>query len=767
MNLSSLNKEQRAAVECLDGPLLVLAGAGSGKTRVVTYRIANLIEHGVNAWNILALTFTNKAAKEMKERTAQLVGEKNAEDMWVTTFHAACARILRMHIEELRDGHTRRFIIYDDSDQMSVLDTILKRHGVDEKTLPKRAIKEGISRAKNAGIPLDRYFSEGLYANALECDIAQEYQKELLAANALDFDDLLCLTVRLFEECPHVLERYRMRFRFILVDEYQDTNPPQFRIVKMLCDSHQNICVVGDDDQSIYGWRGADVSNILRFESDFKNVRVIRLEQNYRSTANILNAANAVIANNTNRKSKVLWTTDADGERIKHGDVDTERGESNYICRQILWGIKKKKKYSDYAMLYRTNAQSRVLESTLISYGIPYKVFGGHRFYDRKEVKDIMCYLRLIANAGDDVSFKRIVNLPTRGIGNTTIASLTKRADEAGMSLYETALTDEMLDKRVRDKLYPFLSLMEGFKKMRYETSLKELAQSIIVTINYREHLEKTSNADAQSKWENIMELLGSIEEAENGLSKDDDPLSAFLENVALMSDIDAMNEEDKGYVSLMTLHNAKGLEFDTVFIPGLEDDIFPTSRAKNEFSTLEEERRLMYVGITRARKKLYLINAQSRSLYGNTSFMRESRFISEIPNQLMDIEAGSYGIDVSSTARSTDGSYSIGAAGFSSYTDSSVTSYGSNTYRGLGYIKGRGSQTSSGYQSTIGKTAKPPKPVEKNLTVGQRVRHEKFGDGSVTAVSGSGNAMLVTIMFDSGVSKKLAAAYAPLTSID
>ncbi|MDO4567825.1 MAG: 3'-5' exonuclease [Clostridia bacterium] len=774
MNLSSLNKEQREAVECIDGPLLVLAGAGSGKTRVVTYRIANLIEHGVNAWNILALTFTNKAAREMRERTAQLVGEAKAADMWVMTFHSACARILRMDIEQLRNGYTRGFVIYDDADQLSVIESIQKKRGIDEKTLPKRAIKEHISKAKNMGMSLEDYFKSSIYAGPLELEVALEYERELLGANALDFDDLLCMTVKLFEERRDILDKYRNRFRFVMVDEYQDTNPPQFRLIKLLCDEHRNICVVGDDDQSIYGWRGADISNILRFEHDFKNAKVVRLEQNYRSTATILGAANAVIAHNSGRKEKALWTRGGSGNKVQIVVNANERSEAEYICRQILRGSSAGRSYSDYAVLYRMNAQSRVLESALISFGIPYRIYGGHRFFDRKEVKDIICYLRLIENSNDDVAFKRIINLPARGIGATTLNALVQTAALRSMSLYETAICEGVLEKRVADKLHPFMKLMEGFKAMRRHATLKELAQSILTSTGYQEYLTRSADsaAEAETRWQNILELLGSIDEVEQQLSDEDDALSVYLENVALMSDIDAMDDDKRNYVSLMTLHSAKGLEFHTVFIPGVEEDIFPSSRSKEELARLEEERRLMYVGITRAKTCLYVLCAQSRTLFGSTNYARKSRFITEIPDGLAEYVAGSYGVDARAFIRG-------GATAQDEY--GRAAGQGGRTFDGFG-TNGRApyyQSRSSGYGSTNNRTSvrsggavrqprpmqTPPKPVEKHLSAGQRVIHAKFGRGTVSAISGSGNAMLVTVDFDSGVTKKLAAAYAPLTT--
>ena len=429
MDLSGLNEQQRLAVEQLEGPLLILAGAGSGKTRALTYRIANLVEHGVSPWNILALTFTNKAAREMRERTEALLSF-DASDMWVTTFHSACARILRMDMDKL--GRERNFVIYDDDDQMSLIGNIIKRLGLNEKEIPKREIKEQISDAKNKSLDPAQYLADDLGANDALLRIFREYQKELSACNALDFDDLLCKTLELLEKSSETLGKYRSKFQYVLVDEYQDTNLMQYRIVETLCREHRNLCVVGDDDQSIYGWRGADIRNILEFEKDFPGAKVIRLEQNYRSTAHILDAANAVIENNVGRKRKKLWTENGTGDKIETFSAGNEREEAGFVCRKILEGIRKGKSYSDYAVLYRMNAQSRVLETTMMNYGIPNKVYGGQRFYERKEIKDILAYLRILYNPADDVALRRIINVPRRGIGDTTVSELVRAAEKNG-----------------------------------------------------------------------------------------------------------------------------------------------------------------------------------------------------------------------------------------------------------------------------------------------------------------------------------------------
>ncbi len=747
MDLSTLNAPQRQAVETLEGPLLILAGAGSGKTRALTYRIANLVEHGVAPWSILALTFTNKAAREMRERTEALIGH-DAQDMWVTTFHSCCARMLRMDIGRL--GRESNFLIYDDDDQMSLIGNILKRLGISDKDMPKREIKERISDAKNKSLEPEQYLMDNPYLDEAVVRIFREYQRSLKECNALDFDDLLCMTVQLLESCPDVLDKYRRKFSYVLVDEYQDTNALQYRMVELICREHRNICVVGDDDQSIYGWRGADIRNILEFEKDFKGAKVIRLEQNYRSTSNILNGANAVIGNNLGRKQKKLWTDNGDGEKIELYTADSERDEAHFVCRKVMEGVRQGMSYGDFAILYRMNAQSRVPETTLMNYGIPNRVYGGQRFYDRKEIKDIMAYLRLIYNPYDDVSLRRIINVPKRSIGDASVNELARAAQKNSTSMLMAAISClEDMDPRAAKKIQPFAESMAEFIAMSRMMPLSEFTWALIEALDYERHLKaEDKKGDVESRMDNLRELIGNIKEIEKDLPEGEDALKVFLENVALVADIDAMNEEN-GAVALMTLHSAKGLEFPVVFMLGMEENVFPTSRAKNDMSTgaMEEERRLCYVGMTRAKSRLYMINARQRSIFGNESYNRRSRFIDEIPEELTQSanpeRSGGQGAQAASA--DTRGGYPRPTLG--------------------GHGSGR-----SRYQVDshfLGKTAaaepKPAAPVVKSFEKNQRVIHEKFGEGTIMDISGAGSSMLVSIDFGAAGVKRFAAAYAPI----
>lgn len=750
IDLSLLNAEQRLAAETLEGPLLVLAGAGSGKTRVLTYRIANLIEHGVGPYNILALTFTNKAAREMRERTESLIGAET-NDMWVMTFHSACTRILRMDIDKLENGYGRSFTIYDDGDQMNVIDGILKKLGINTKDTPKRQYKDAISDAKNKGVDPEEFFGTDGIGDAMKLKVFKLYKQQLLEANALDFDDLIGMTLELFRNRGDVLEKYQNKFRYILVDEYQDTNMPQYALVKMLSGARANICVVGDDDQSIYGWRGADIRNILEFEQDFPGARVIRLEQNYRSTGVILDAANEVIANNVGRKSKKLWTKKPGGENIVMHCADNEREEAMFIARRISEGVRNGAKYSDYAVLYRMNAQSRMIETILMSYGISYCVYGGQRFYERKEIKDITSYLRLIANPSDDVAFRRIVNVPGRGIGAVTLSKLAAVAEAKHKPLLAALLDGDVEEKKVADKLEPFAKLISDFMIRRTQMSVYELTSQLIFEIDYKGYIrsESQNESEAEMRFGNVMELLGNIKEVEQSVGEGEDALASFLENIALMADIDAMDDEN-GTVSLMTLHSAKGLEFNTVFIAGLEDGIFPTSRATFGGDALEEERRLMYVGITRAREKLYLLNTRSRTMFAHTSYNVPSRFLDEIPPQLTKR------VDSDNNEVKAERSTFDTAAARPRFENRTPFNRG-----GFGSIrKPQSVQKNVVHEETV-------KPVAKSFSNGDRIRHAKFGEGTVIEVTGSGNAMIVTLDFDTVGTKKFAAAYAPVEKIN
>lgn len=739
MDLSTLNKEQRQAVDTLDGPLLILAGAGSGKTRALTYRIANLVDHGVSPWNILALTFTNKAAREMRERTEALLGG-SVKDMWVATFHSCCTRILRSDIDKL--GRDRNFVIYDDDDQTSLIAAIMKRLGVNDKDITKRQIKEHISEAKNKSTEPEKFLMDNPYLDESVLKVFREYQRSLKEYNALDFDDLLGKTLELFQSCPEVLQKYRSKFRYILVDEYQDTNVMQYHIVELLAREHGNICVVGDDDQSIYGWRGADIRNILDFEKDFPGAKVIRLEQNYRSTSNILDAANAVIENNQGRKSKKLWTDNGRGDRIETFTADSERDEAHFVCRKIMEGVRSGMNYGDFAVLYRMNAQSRIPETTMVNYGIPNKVYGGQRFYERKEIKDIMAYLRLIYNPFDDIALKRIINVPKRSIGDASIAELARVAEQEGKSMLVAALTSENIDPRAMKKIKPFADTMGEFIALSRTMPLSEFTWGMISALEYETYLKaEDKRGEVESRMDNLRELIGNIKEIEKDLSEGEDALRAFLENVSLVSDIDSMNDGN-GAVALMTLHSAKGLEFPVVFMIGMEENIFPTSRARNDMSNhaMEEERRLCYVGMTRAKQKLYLINARQRNIFGNESYNRKSRFIEEIPAELTVSDNPVKQPDAREQAEHTRGQRK------------NFHRYAMDTH-----ALGDGTRD-----------VKPAAtPVSKTFEKYQKVQHDKFGVGTVMEISGSGSSMLVSIDFGAAGVKRFAAAYAPIKPVE
>ena len=739
MDLSTLNKEQRQAVDTLDGPLLILAGAGSGKTRALTYRIANLVDHGVSPWNILALTFTNKAAREMRERTEALLGG-SVKDMWVATFHSCCTRILRSDIDKL--GRDRNFVIYDDDDQTSLIAAIMKRLGVNDKDITKRQMKEHISEAKNKSTEPEKFLMDNPYLDESVLKVFREYQRSLKEYNALDFDDLLGKTLELFQSCPEVLQKYRSKFRYILVDEYQDTNVMQYHIVEMLAREHGNICVVGDDDQSIYGWRGADIRNILDFEKDFPGAKVIRLEQNYRSTSNILDAANAVIENNQGRKSKKLWTDNGRGDRIETFTADSERDEAHFVCRKIMEGVRNGMNYGDFAVLYRMNAQSRIPETTMVNYGIPNKVYGGQRFYERKEIKDIMAYLRLIYNPFDDIALKRIINVPKRSIGDASIAELARVAEQEGKSMLVAALTSENIDPRAMKKIKPFADTMGEFIALSRTMPLSEFTWGMISALEYETYLKaEDKRGEVESRMDNLRELIGNIKEIEKDLSEGEDALRAFLENVSLVSDIDSMNDGN-GAVALMTLHSAKGLEFPVVFMIGMEENIFPTSRARNDMSNhaMEEERRLCYVGMTRAKQKLYLINARQRNIFGNESYNRKSRFIEEIPAELTVSDNPVKQPDAREQAEHTRGQRK------------NFHRYAMDTHAlGDGTRDVRPAAT----------------PVSKTFEKYQKVQHDKFGVGTVMEISGSGSSMLVSIDFGAAGVKRFAAAYAPIKPVE
>ncbi|MBQ4341037.1 MAG: UvrD-helicase domain-containing protein [Clostridia bacterium] len=775
IDISTLNPPQKEAVHYTEGPLLVLAGAGSGKTRVLTYRIANLIEnHGVAPWHILALTFTNKAAAEMRERTEKLTG-LSAKDMWVTTFHSFCAKLLRFDIEAL-GLYTRDFTIYDDADQNTVISDIIKRMGLDEKKVPKGYIRSLISEAKNSGEEPERYIADVGDVSGKTLDIYREYQKKLLAANALDFDDLLLVTVKLFTNCPEVLEKYRRRFEYVLVDEYQDTNTVQYRIVRLLCEERRNICVVGDDDQSIYGWRGADIRNILDFENDFPGAKVVRLEQNYRSTKPILDKANLVIKNNSERKDKTLWTAMKTGEPVELLNCDTERDEAYTIGQIIASAHRRGANYNDYAVLYRTHAQSRVIETTLQqSFRIPVTLIGGQRFYEYKEVKDILAYLRLTANTNDDVAFRRVVNVPKRAIGPASLAELAGYAEAKDISLFNAATMDGVIPAKTQAKFHRFTELMAEFFAARRELPLDELASFIIERTGYMQYLAEQQDGLLETRVENIEELIGAMREHMEENPDADDMLQSFLENAALMSGADELSEEE-GTVKLMTLHSAKGLEFPVVFMPGMEENIFPSSRSREDENKLQEERRLCYVGVTRAKRKLYLMRCRSRMLYGDRMVNPPSRFLVEM--ELVD------GDDAERSPYSGGFGFGGGYSRGSGYSRPAPVRPSASAGRAAGnaqkpFAKPSSVQTgkaNNGFGQTSFLTPQPgasKKPSTGKVLVGgaykvmQRVEHEKFGRGVITDIKGTGNAATLTVDFERYGIKRLAAGYVMMREVE
>ncbi|SHH53352.1 DNA helicase PcrA [Tepidibacter thalassicus] len=637
MNLDTLNPRQREAVIKTEGPVLILAGAGSGKTRVLTYRIAYLIKDlNIKPSNILAITFTNKAANEMKERVEGIIGS-DANDMWISTFHSCCVRILRRDIDKI--GYTRGFVIYDRSDQMTLVKDCIKELNINEKMYEPKVIINHISDAKDKLISHKEFqqIHENDFRMSTIAKIYSLYQERLMRNNALDFDDLIMKTIELLETNKGVLDFYQRKFRYIMVDEYQDTNRAQYKLVNMLAKRHRNLCVVGDDDQSIYGWRGADIKNILEFEKDYNDALVVKLEQNYRSTQTILDAANCVIANNITRKNKKLWTQSNRGEKIKIFKAFDEKEEGDFIA----YNIKKISKndgrnYSDFAILYRTNAQSRALEEALMKQNIPYKIYGGIKFYERKEIKDLIAYLRVIQNPIDDISLKRIINVPKRGIGLKTLEKIEDVALLKGESIYSVLLDVDSIDisTRAKSKINEFTTLMSSLMAMKDIYSISKFIEKVLENTGYIKELEKTQSVENQTRIENLKEFLSVAVEFESTSEEKD--LETFLATISLISDMD-YTDEDANFVSLMTLHTAKGLEFPVVFLAGMEEGIFPISRALTDDVELEEERRLCYVGITRAMQKLFLTYATSRTIYGNTNYFRVSRFIDELPNECVE----------------------------------------------------------------------------------------------------------------------------------
>ncbi len=730
IDLSTLNEMQRKAVQKTDGPVLILAGAGSGKTTVLVNRIAYIIEtKNVRPYNIMAITFTNKAANEMKERVSRVVGDLS-NDMWLCTFHSACVRILRSHIQLL--GFNPDFVIYDSADTKTVLKECYKELDIDEKNYPLRSCASIISGAKDDLLDAESFntINRADFRLSRYGEIYKLYQKKLKANNAIDFDDILLFTVRILSENPDVLEKYQNRFQYIMVDEYQDTNNAQYMLISMLAAKHENICVVGDDDQSIYKFRGANIRNILNFEDTFADTTVIKLEQNYRSTQVILDAANAVIHNNSERKDKSLWTENADGEKIKLHIGYNERDEAIYIANEIEKLKSEGTALSDIAILYRTNAQSRVIEDLLMRSAIPYKVVGGLRFYDRKEIKDIIAYMRLIHNPNDNLSFTRIINEPKRGIGKTTIDKIAQIADDFNISCFEVArFANQYTDlSRSAIKLIEFCEMILSLKKAEKMMSLTRFTEKILGDSGYTAMLVAENTVEAKTRIDNLGEFLSAVSEYEK--TDDDVSLSGFLENAALISDLDGYDETDDLCV-LMTIHSAKGLEFPTVFIAGMDEGLFPSIRSLDTKEDLEEERRLCYVAITRAKNRLYLTSASSRTLYGQTMHQAKSRFLDEIPAEYL-IEDGQSALDC---------------------VTAKVTQIPPLVSKKIEVFKKVASATSA--------------PIaEIDFSPGERVLHKKFGEGTVRAVQRFEKDAMLEIAFDSGETKRLMAAFAKLTKI-
>ena len=731
--INRLNKEQQEAVRHTEGPLLIMAGAGSGKTRVLTHRIAYLMdEKEVSPRNILAITFTNKAAREMKDRVSRLVGAQG-EQMWVSTFHSMCVRILRRDIDRI--GYSNIFTILDSSDQLSVIKQVLKNLYMDPKKFDPRAMVGPISTAKNELIT-DEEFSKhaGNFYDRQVAQVYEGYQKMLRKNQSLDFDDLIMQTIHLFQRIPEVLEYYQRRFQYIHVDEYQDTNHAQYYLVKQLASRYQNLCVVGDSDQSIYRWRGADIKNILSFENDYPSAKTVFLEQNYRSTKSILAAANKVIGNNAGRKPKNLWTENDEGQKISYFQGATEQEEALYITDKIQ-ELTRNKEYSpsEVAVLYRTNAQSRAIEDTLLKSGISYQMVGGMRFYDRKEIKDMVAYLRLITNPDDDLSFERVVNEPKRGIGKTSVERLRAYAAEHGISFYEAVKEVDFtgVSGKAANALAAFGNLIKTLNQQQDFLTATDMVQAVLERTGYEEMLLNEKSIEAQSRLENLEEFMTVTKDFEE--TSEDKTLISFLTDLALIADIDRVDEEDpdnEEKITLMTLHAAKGLEFPVVFLIGMEENVFPHSRSLMDEEEMQEERRLAYVGITRAEKELYLTHAKMRTLYGRTNMNPISRFINEIPRELIE------GMEETR-----------------------------NTMFGSIFSKPKDVQSPAPVKRKAERMQTTTGAEDKDWFPGDKANHKKWGIGTVVKVQGDGDKMELDVAFPAPVGiKRLLAKFAPIT---
>lgn len=741
----ALNEMQQLAVDTTEGPLLILAGAGSGKTTVLVNRVEHIISSRLaTPWQVLAITFTNKAAGELRERLVNAIGDE-ANDIWAYTFHSCCSRILRRFGERI--GYTNHFTIYDTDDSRRVMKQCQKQLGIEDKLINHKSILAEISRAKDSLISPDEYkqTSQNDFRKSKIAECYEMYQKELKKSDAMDFDDIIFNTVKLLEENEDVRDLYQTQFKYVMVDEYQDTNHAQYVLTSLLADKYKNICVVGDDDQSIYRFRGATIENILSFENHYEGAKVIRLEENYRSTQNILDGANAVISHNKNRKGKTLFTRSGSGDKIVYKTVMSESEESQYIIDEIIKNVDNGMKYSDHAILYRMNAQSRNLEVMLTKSGISHRIIGGHRFFDRKEIKDIVSYLAVINNPSDNVRLQRIINVPKRAIGDTMFANVLEIAAGLGMSAFEVCERADEFQKTSRSasKLMGFTKMIRDFQECIEDgMGLNDLLQEVLEKTKYLDFLHEDIET-YDDRVNNIKELSSMFIKYEE--ESEDANLSEFLEDVALISDIDSYNEDEDAVV-LMTLHSAKGLEFPVVFIPGMEEGIFPGNQSMFSEEDLEEERRLAYVGITRAKKKLYLISSQQRMLYGQTSRNMPSRFLREIPSSVID--------DQSVVARrstgftSTHSGFSSGARGGSSYTSSS---------------KIGSARQSSNSAHEFGQAGNAAQKSNVDYKVGDTVSHKSFGTGTILTITPMGGDMLLEVAFDKAGTKKMMANYARL----
>ncbi|MEB7435504.1 DNA helicase PcrA [Staphylococcus pasteuri] len=721
--VKNMNTEQSEAVRTTEGPLLIMAGAGSGKTRVLTHRIAYLLdEKDVSPYNILAITFTNKAAKEMKARVEQLVGEE-AQVIWMSTFHSMCVRILRRDADRI--GIERNFTIIDPTDQKSVIKDVLKNENIDSKRFEPRMFIGAISNLKNElKTPEDAQKEANDYHSQMVATVYKGYQRQLSRNEALDFDDLIMTTINLFERVPEALEYYQNKFQYIHVDEYQDTNKAQYTLIKLLANKFKNLCVVGDSDQSIYGWRGADIQNILSFEEDYPDAKTIFLEQNYRSTKTILNAANEVIKNNTERKPKGLWTANTGGDKINYYEATTERDEAEYVVKEIMKHQRNGKKYSDMAILYRTNAQSRVLEETFMKSNIPYTMVGGQKFYDRKEIKDLLSYLRVIANSNDDISLQRIINVPKRGVGPSSVEKIQTYAVQNNISMFDALGEVDFigLSKKVTQECISFYEMIQNLIKEQEFLEISEIVEEVLVKSGYRDMLDREQTLESRSRLENLDEFMSVPKDYEENTPLEEQSLINFLTDLSLVADIDEADTESG--VTLMTMHSAKGLEFPIVFIMGMEESLFPHIRAikSDDDHEMEEERRICYVAITRAEETLYITNATTRMLFGRSQSNMPSRFLKEIPEDLMESHSGSKRQTIQPMAKPTQ------KRGFSKRTTSSKKQVTSSDWK-----------------------------------VGDKVTHKAWGEGMVSNVNEKNGSVELDIIFKSEGPKRLLAQFAPI----